>query len=34
MTSGASTIAVISDLLRDGDPGARALAWLERLSRV
>lgn len=34
IAAGASTIAVISDLLRDGDPGARALAWLERLSRV
>jgi thiamine-phosphate pyrophosphorylase len=34
IAAGASSVAVITDLLCDGHPGARARAFVERLSRV
>jgi thiamine-phosphate pyrophosphorylase len=34
IAAGASAVAVITDLLRGGDPCARARAYVERLSRV
>ncbi len=34
LAAGASAVAVITDLLHGGDPGARARAYVERLGRV
>lgn len=34
IAAGADAVAIITDLVRAGDPGARAAAYLDRLSRV
>ncbi|AMY10931.1 Thiamine-phosphate synthase [Luteitalea pratensis] len=34
IAAGASSVAVITDLLREGTPGARVRAFVERLSRI